>query len=97
MPEVEEKQVFDGERANLLVKELRKNFNSGRTKSYEWRISQLESIAKMLEEKEKDITEALHKDLAKPPFEAFISEVNTFYFSFLPFSSFHASSEKSQV
>ncbi|KAI9114336.1 hypothetical protein K1719_014564 [Acacia pycnantha] len=76
MPEVEEKQVFDGEKANLLVKELRKNFNSGRTKSYEWRISQLESIAKMLEEKEKDITDALQKDLSKPAFEAFISEVS---------------------
>ncbi|XP_028770308.1 aldehyde dehydrogenase family 3 member H1 isoform X1 [Neltuma alba] len=76
IPEVEEKQVFDGETANLLVKELRKNFNSGRTKSYEWRISQLESIAKMLEEKEEDIIEALQKDLAKPAFEAFISEVS---------------------
>lgn len=78
MPEVEEKQVFDGEKAKLMVKELRKNFNSGRTKSYEWRISQLESIAKMLVEKEKDITEALQKDLAKPPFETFIAEVNFF-------------------
>ncbi|XP_062094129.1 aldehyde dehydrogenase family 3 member I1, chloroplastic-like isoform X2 [Humulus lupulus] len=31
----------------------------------------------MLEEKEKDITEALHKDLAKPYLEAFISEIST--------------------
>lgn len=76
MPEMDKKQGFDGEEANFLVKELRKSFNSGRTKSYEWRISQLESIAKMLAEKEKDIIEALHKDLAKPGFEAFISEVS---------------------
>lgn len=87
MPEVEEKQVFDGEKASLLVKELRKNFNSGRTKSYEWRISQLESIAKMLQEKEKDIIDALKKDLSKPAFEAFISEVNNYYFFLIfPFS-----------
>ncbi|XP_054806829.1 aldehyde dehydrogenase family 3 member H1-like isoform X2 [Prosopis cineraria] len=76
MPEMDKKQGFDGEEANFLVKDLRKSFNSGRTKSYEWRISQLESIAKMLAEKEKDIIEALHKDLAKPGFEAFISEVS---------------------
>lgn len=75
MAEVEERQIFDGEKANLLIKELRKNFDSGKTKSYEWRIRQLESIAKMLEEKEKDILEALHKDLAKPAFEGFIAEV----------------------
>lgn len=88
MPEVEEKQVFDGEKASLLVKELRKNFNSGRTKSYEWRISQLESIAKMLQEKEKDIIDALKKDLSKPAFEAFISEVNNYFFFNFSFFSF---------
>ena len=77
-PELEEKQTFDGEKAALLVKELRKSFNSGKTKSYEWRISQLEAIAKMLEEKEKEIIEALDKDLSKPGLEAFISEVSTF-------------------
>ncbi|KAL2342886.1 hypothetical protein Fmac_004171 [Flemingia macrophylla] len=69
-------QVFDGEKANFLVRELRKNFDSGRTKSYEWRVSQLEAIVKMLEEKEEEITDALYKDLSKPQFEAFISEVS---------------------
>ncbi|KAK7399346.1 hypothetical protein VNO78_10528 [Psophocarpus tetragonolobus] len=76
VPELEEKLVFDGEEANLLVRELRKNFDSGRTKSYEWRVSQLEAINKMLEEKEKEITEALYEDLAKPQFEAFIAEIS---------------------
>lgn len=78
MPELEEKQVFDGEKANLLVKDLRKSFDSGMTKSYGWRVSQLEAIAKMLEEKEKEITEALYKDLGKPRLEAFITEVFNF-------------------
>ncbi|XP_019464275.1 PREDICTED: aldehyde dehydrogenase family 3 member H1-like isoform X4 [Lupinus angustifolius] len=74
VPELQEKEVFDGEKASLLVKELRKSFDLGRTKSYEWRVSQLEGIAKMLEEKEKEIAEALYKDLSKPALEAFISE-----------------------
>ncbi|KAJ1405025.1 Aldehyde/histidinol dehydrogenase [Sesbania bispinosa] len=76
VPELEEKQVFDGEKAAILVKELRKSFDSGKTKSYEWRISQLEGIAKMLEEKEKEITIALDKDLSKPGLEAFITEIS---------------------
>lgn len=79
--EVEEKQTFNPDKAGELVKELRNSFNSGRTKSYEWRMSQLENIAKMLEEKEKEITEALYKDLSKPEVEAFISEVSFFSFS----------------
>ncbi|XP_004503900.1 aldehyde dehydrogenase family 3 member H1-like isoform X2 [Cicer arietinum] len=72
---VEEKQVFDGEKAALLVRELRNNFDTGKTKSYEWRISQLKAIAKMLEEKEKEIVDALNKDISKPPLEAFITEI----------------------
>ncbi|XP_061346796.1 aldehyde dehydrogenase family 3 member H1-like [Gastrolobium bilobum] len=76
VPELEEKQIFDGEKAALLVKDLRKSFDSGKTKTYEWRVSQLEGIAKMLEEKEKEISEALDKDLSKPGVEAFITEIS---------------------
>ncbi|XP_041008081.1 aldehyde dehydrogenase family 3 member H1-like [Juglans microcarpa x Juglans regia] len=76
MVEVEEKPKFDADKAALLVKEVRKSFNSGKTRSYEWRVSQLKSIEKMIEEKEMEITEALHKDLSKPAFEAFISEIS---------------------
>ena len=73
--EVEEKKTFDGNEARLLFDKLQKVYRSGKTKNYEWRMSQLKSIAKMLEESEKDITEALYKDLAKPELEAFLSEV----------------------
>ncbi|CAI8619178.1 unnamed protein product [Vicia faba] len=73
--QVETKQVFDGDKASLLVSELRKNFDSGKTKSYEWRISQLESIANMLVEKEEQIIDALVKDLSKPRNEAYITEI----------------------
>lgn len=73
----EEKQMqrFDVEKAASLMKELRNNYNSRKTKSYEWRMSQIQSIANMIEEKEEEIIEAIHKDLSKPPFEIFISEV----------------------
>ncbi|XP_072068517.1 aldehyde dehydrogenase family 3 member H1 isoform X2 [Arachis hypogaea] len=76
VPDLQEKETFDGEKASLLLKDLRKTFNSGKTKSYEWRISQLEGIAKMLEEKEKEILDALNKDLSKPGLEGYISEVS---------------------
>eukprot|EP00257_Ricinus_communis_P006976 XP_002522917.2 aldehyde dehydrogenase family 3 member I1, chloroplastic [Ricinus communis] len=71
----EEKKAFDENEAALLVKELRENFNCNKTKSYRWRVSQLESIKKMIEEKEKDISEALYKDLAKPELEALTTEI----------------------
>lgn len=75
MVEVEDKPKFDLDKAASLVKDLRKTFNSGKTSNYEWRMSQLKSIERMIEEKERDITEALHKDLSKPGFEAFVAEV----------------------
>lgn len=76
----EVKPTFDSDKAAVLVNELRKTFNSGKTKSYEWRISQLESISKMIDEKEKEIVEALHRDLSKPELEAFLSEVCILHF-----------------
>nr|CAC84903.1 aldehyde dehydrogenase [Arabidopsis thaliana] len=72
----EQASDFRGKEAALLVDELRSNFNSGRTKSYEWRISQLQNIARMIDEKEKCITEALYQDLSKPELEAFLAEIS---------------------
>ncbi|KAG5528977.1 hypothetical protein RHGRI_029589 [Rhododendron griersonianum] len=68
--------MAEEEKASALVKELRESFNTGKTKKYEWRVSQLENILKMVEQREKDILSALHKDLSKPEQEAFISEVS---------------------
>ncbi|KFK30059.1 hypothetical protein AALP_AA7G211500 [Arabis alpina] len=68
--------VFDGKEAASLVGDLRSNFNTGRTKSYEWRISQLQNIVRMIDEKEKYITEALYQDLSKPELEAFLAEIS---------------------
>ena len=94
----EVKQTFDVDKAAVLVNELRKTFSSGKTKSYEWRMSQLESISKMIDEKEKEIIEALHKDLSKPElgsfsirglYPSFIIEYHAYVYGSLPFSLLH--------
>lgn len=68
-------EVFDAEAASLFVKELRGTFATGKTKSYEWRVSQLKSLMKMLSEREPDIVDALRQDLDKPELESSIYEV----------------------
>ena len=40
-------------------------FNSGRTKSIEWRKRQLEAIIRMIDEKEDEMCDAMKKDLNK--------------------------------
>ena len=76
MAEEKKESAFDGEQAAMLAKELRVQFNSGKTRSYDWRIAQLKSISKMVDEREKDIIQALQKDLSKPEFEALVYEVH---------------------
>lgn len=44
-------------------------FYTDKTKTYEWRIEQLEKVEKMLLENQEAFCEALHKDFNKPPFE----------------------------
>lgn len=61
--------------AEAIVKELRGTYGSGKTKSYEWRVSQLKALLKIAENHEKEIADALYSDLSKPELEAFIHEV----------------------
>lgn len=58
------------------VKELRESYASGRTRPYEWRISQLKQILKLVDENQDEIEESLHQDIGKPHFESFISEIS---------------------
>lgn len=83
--------AFNGKEAAFLVDELRNNFNTGRTKSYEWRISQLQNIARMIDEKERCITEALYQDLSKPELEAFLAEVSEYNIMSLSLCTFQLS------
>ncbi|XP_044474765.1 aldehyde dehydrogenase family 3 member H1-like [Mangifera indica] len=69
------KQVFDSAAATAVVSKLRGNFSAGKTRSYEWRVAQLNSMFKMLDEREPDIVAALRDDLSKPELEASIYEV----------------------
>ncbi|XP_003206222.2 aldehyde dehydrogenase family 3 member B1 [Meleagris gallopavo] len=58
-----------------LVSRLRAAWLSGRTRSLEYRMAQLEALGRFLEEKKQNILEATALDMGKPPFEAEFSEV----------------------
>jgi aldehyde dehydrogenase (NAD+) len=62
------------DQAKALVEKLRATFNSGRTRSVEWRMRQLDAIRKMLVDREDEILDALHVDLGRPRLESFIGE-----------------------
>ncbi|XP_047046611.1 aldehyde dehydrogenase family 3 member H1-like [Lolium rigidum] len=62
--------------AATLLQGLRASFRSGRTRPAEWRAAQLKSLVRMIEEKEDDISNALHTDLAKPRMESYLHEIS---------------------
>lgn len=70
-----EKTIFDVEAASTLVNELKGTYATGKTRSYEWRISQLQCILKMAEHHEQEILDAVFSDLSKPAFEGSFFEV----------------------
>lgn len=73
---VEEQKVhFDSKDALTMVEELRGSYGSGKTRSYEWRESQLKNLLKVAEHHEQEIVDALRSDLSKPEFEAYVQEV----------------------
>jgi len=72
------KSAFDALAASRLVTELRGNFASGKTRSYEWRLLQLNAIAKLVVDHEQEIVDALRNDLGKPPLETVAYEVSSF-------------------
>lgn len=69
------KGQFDVRAASELVEGLRGAFGASRTRSYQWRESQLKALLKMTEENEQEIADALRADLSKPELESFIYEV----------------------
>ena len=71
----ESRVVVDAEVAARLVKGLREAFVAGKSRSYQWRVSQLKSILKMAEDHEQDVADALRSDLAKPELESVVYEV----------------------
>ena len=59
----------------LLVASQRKYFLSEATKSYDFRLSQLKKLGKWIDENEDAILSALHEDLGKSAYEAYLTEV----------------------
>ena len=66
---VEERDV------SCLLSELRETFKNGRTRSLEWRKSQLQAMLNMLTHQEQSCFQAIDHDLGKTKVEAFKDEV----------------------
>lgn len=60
--------------AKKIVDAQRKYFNTGVTKSYEFRLKQLKQLKAAVEKHEKQIVDALYADLRKPALEAYATE-----------------------
>jgi aldehyde dehydrogenase (NAD+) len=58
-----------------VVAGLRKTYASGRTRSVEWRRSQLLALEKLVTENEGAIADALKLDLGRKPFEAWLADI----------------------
>ncbi|KAJ1378131.1 Aldehyde/histidinol dehydrogenase [Sesbania bispinosa] len=71
------KKVFNSEEASAMVRDLRVTFESAKTRSYEWRASQLKALMELTEKHDKEIVRALHSDLSKSETESFIQEVQS--------------------
>ena len=56
------------------VERLRRTFNSGVTRSLEWRLRELKQLERMISDNEDEIQEALQADLGKCRFESFVTE-----------------------
>ena len=61
--------------AAALVDRLRATFANGRTRPITWRRAQLDGLRSMLVEREAELLDALATDLAKPPLEAYATDV----------------------
>ncbi|KAL3641252.1 hypothetical protein CASFOL_016220 [Castilleja foliolosa] len=59
-----------------IAEDLRSVYISGKTKGYEWRVSQLKAILKITTHHDREIVEALRSDLNKPELEAFVHEIS---------------------
>jgi aldehyde dehydrogenase (NAD+) len=57
------------------LSDLRQVFATGRTRGLRWRLTQLEAIERLCDEREGDIAAALHADLGRPAVEAWLGDV----------------------
>ncbi|OCT91064.1 aldehyde dehydrogenase family 3 member B1 isoform X2 [Xenopus laevis] len=59
-----------------VLERLRSSFLAGKTRDAKFRLSQLEALARFLEENRKEICHSLKMDLSKPQFESELSELS---------------------
>ncbi|MCX2934337.1 aldehyde dehydrogenase family protein [Mycobacterium sp. CVI_P3] len=69
-------QATQGGAAGILA-DVRRVFNSGRTRSLTWRLDQLRAVERMCDEREPEIAEALARDLGRPAFEAWLGDIGS--------------------
>ncbi|MEU7812845.1 aldehyde dehydrogenase family protein [Pseudonocardia sp. NPDC049154] len=60
--------------AASVVARLRRTFASGRTRSLQWRLRQLEGITRLVREREPDLAAALSADLGRPAHYAWLGD-----------------------
>jgi len=58
-----------------VVQELRDTYNSDKTRSKGWRLSQLNALNRMLTEGRSELCAAMHDDVHKSDFEGFLQEI----------------------
>jgi aldehyde dehydrogenase (NAD+) len=66
--------TIEGGSAGVLA-QVRSVFNTGRTRSVQWREEQLRAIERMCEEREGEISDALTQDLGRSTFEAWLGDI----------------------
>ncbi|CAL9239755.1 unnamed protein product, partial [Arabidopsis halleri] len=57
------KKMFGAEDASILVTDLRRSFDDGVTRGYEWRVTQLKKLLIICDNHEPEIVAALRDDL----------------------------------
>lgn len=67
-------QATEGGSAGVLA-QVRTVFNTGRTRSVQWREEQLRAIERLCEEREAEISAALTEDLGRSTFEAWLGDI----------------------
>lgn len=69
-------KMLSPNKINLIIKDVKEAFLTGKTKSVKFRKQQLRQLYKLIEDNKNEICEALKADLNKPPFETSLCELN---------------------
>lgn len=72
-------EILDNEKVLSMLSEHREYFETGETRSIDFRIAQLEKLKNAIQINEKLIVEALYKDLHKSEFESYATEIGFLY------------------